>query len=582
MKQWIPRDQDQEVVAAAIEEGFTPVQAAVIAGRVSQEQLSAAGSVGGLIAPELRNLDRPDSLPDVDIAAQRIARAVVDSEQIVIASDHDVDGCTSAALWQLALTQMGADPARVRPLTTDRLNEGYGLSDRFVARMLQGHRPGLVITADQGSSDGPRVAALREIGIDTVVTDHHLTGQALPDAACAFVNPLRPGARYPDQAIAGVFVSLLVACQVRQRLVAMGALPAAAPKLGNLCDLVALGTVADCVSLGSSINNRAMVRAGLKQMETGSRPAWAHLGGAGPIDAETLAFHIGPRINAGGRLDSAQTGVRCLLATDTTAAGDLAGELESANLARRAIQDRLVQDALEIARQQVAAGQRALVIPLVNGHAGVHGIVAARIAGRFGRPVICLSPKAASPDVWTGSARSIDGVHIRDALAAVQDQEGVLMSFGGHRAAAGLTLVGADIARFGVAFEAAVGEQLPVSHCLGRVVRVDSLPPGASMATPAGILEELEALQPFGRGFEPVMIRLSGPVINTRSMKGGLHWRFRLGGIGADVVWFNLESGDQPPSVGDQLVVAATLRWNHFRGEKTPQFIAEQVWRDGS
>lgn len=521
--------------------GLHPVAAQVLAQRAAEAGVTPAMLLGeGLSA-----LDHPAGLPQVDRAAARILRALRDGEVIGLATDHDVDGVTAHALLYRALVDcFGHPPARVQHYIGLRLMEGYGLSDSLCDRILAAApRPTLIITADMGSSDGPRIARLAAVGIDVIVTDHHgLPGEGAPAEAHACVTPLAANSAYPDACIAGVMVAWLLMCHTRRALLDAGLRSADAAGLTALLDYVALGTVADCVSLARSVNNRRVLKEGLKRIAAGTRPCWQAFAAtrreaAAPWTAADLAYGLAPRINATGRLDDAMTAVRFLLADEPREAMALAAELERMNQARKGIEGELQRSAMQQARRRLQEGGSGLALYFPDGHAGVHGIVASRLVEAFGRPTVCCSPVRDQPGLITGSCRSLDGFDIGAALREIDARSpGLMHRFGGHAGAAGLTLAEADFERFAAAFDAVVDAQLG-SAALGPKWVIDGeLDPAA---VDLSLVDGLASLEPFGREFEAPTFMASFVVSDAIAMgQDGSHWRLQLQ-PGLEGVWFN-------------------------------------------
>lgn len=586
----VRREEDAAIRQAALAEGFSPLQARIIAGRVTPEAVARSGSVRGLIQPALRSITPPDALPDLDAAVERIVRALHDGEPIATCGDFDADGTTAHAVLWTALTQVfGHPPHLTSTWCASRLLEGYGLSDAFVDRLLaHPQRPAVLIAADKGSSDEPRIRRLAAAGIDVIIADHHELKDGQPPAsAYAVVNPIRRDHAFPDPMVCGAHVAFLLMAAVRRRLIALGRLPAGAPTLERLLDFVGVGTVADCVSLADSHNNRAVVRAALARINGDSpRACWSALldrrYGAEPVCAEDIAFRIAPAINARGRLDDALTGLHCLIADEQSEAKRCASLLLADNETRKRIQREATPLAMELAMRQKERGRQTVVIHLPDAHPGIVGILAARVVEALGRPAIVLAGLPGHADILTGSARTIAGFHVRDALAAVdREQPGLLLAFGGHAGAAGLKVPRERLGDFEQAFERA-GRRMLEGARTGPSLRHDgSL---IEQLRPA-VLDELMALDPYGRGFEfPVFLdvfRLEA--LREIGQQGG-HFQYSLrheaSGSSWRAVWFSV-----PPAIaqgiaaGERYTVAYTPKANS-RQRDTIEFIVKHMWAE--
>ncbi|TLF49815.1 DHH family phosphoesterase [Halomonas urmiana] len=578
-----PRPRDEALYARAREEGLTELQARVLAGRLAGYD----GELAPLVSPSLRHLAHPEKLADARRAAERIAQAVVDGEHIGILTDYDVDGITSHVVIRRTLVELfGVPEAKLHSLIGHRIHDGYGISLPLVERTLAlSPRPSLVITADCGSSDEPRIARLKAAGVEVVVSDHHaLPREGPPASAYATVNPTREDCDYPDPTIAGCMVAWLVMSLARRVLVEWGVLAPATPKLSPWLSYVALGTVADCVSLGGSAANRAVVHHGLTLINRMEAACWramaARLGADSvPFDAETLAFQMGPRINARSRLDDPYAALHFMLAADEAVAHRHLETLDQDNQSRKAIEAEMAQQAKTLALPALAADAPAIVIYLAEGHPGVQGIVASRLVQAFGRPALVLTP-AAAPGMLTGSGRSIEGLHLREALQRTFElAPETLPRFGGHRGAAGVGVPAERLDDFRDAFLTAVGEQLGDAELRPRILTDGKLAPHQlGLAT----LDELERLAPFGREFDAPLFESEFLVEALRPVGAdGSHLMLELsaGATSLKAIWFRaLTPGEVPAfGVGATLYCAFKLNRNRWRGRESLQLMIEHA-----
>lgn len=567
----IDRPLSQDVLHAAMAAGYTRLQSQVIAGRLGDED---AEKVGMLVRPPLSALDAPDRLPDIGVAADAVARAVMQGLPLILLSDFDCDGASGHSVLRFALRDyFGVPEDRIHSYIGHRLREGYGVSESVTQRILDSApRPALVITADQGSSDHARIEKLRDHGFSTVVTDHHgLPAQGPPQAAIACVNPVRMDSTFADPYIAGVHVAWLLCCAVRQRLIEWGYLPANAPRLGGLLDLVALGTMADCVDLARSPNNRVVLTRGLALMNApDARPVWRALYQvarcSGPITAATLGFTFGPIINARGRLDCALGAVDLLMCQDEAEAVRLAQSLVEHNNERKQVQSQMLRRIHPLAEQQADAGCTAITVFDLEGHPGVHGVAAARLVEAYGRPVAYFSPKQGSDHV-TASLRTVPGFHIRDALAQIaQSHPDDFIAWGGHAGAGGVTLKREGVDRFTTAFNAAAARALTEWTPGPRILTDGELDQRPSLE----VLNELAALEPFGRQWESPAFRAEGRILSLRPVGDGTHLKLSIG-IGPDrfdAIWFGaVRDGVCPVEMGQVVRIAFELDANTFRDE---------------
>jgi len=500
--------------------------------------------------------------------------------RVLVVGDFDADGATSCALVVRALRGCGFAAADF--LVPNRFQFGYGLTPEIVALAAE-RAPSLIVTVDNGISSTSGVAAARARGIDVLITDHHLAGAQLPDAN-VIVNPNLAASRFGSRALAGVGVAFYVMAAVRRALDRAG-LGGTRPKVAELLDLVALGTVADVVPLDA--NNRVLVAQGLKRIRAGrcvpGIRALLAIAGRTAVDltAADLAFGVAPRLNAAGRIDDMTIGVQCLLADDEAHAQHLATRLDALNEERRAIEARMQQEALGAVRQlREPAGsvQRSGVCLFDEGwHQGVVGLVASRVKERVRRPVIAF----ASADAATlrGSARSTPGIHIRDVLDSIAARHpGLIDRFGGHAMAAGLTLERAKLDEFARAFDE------EVARCPAGTIAADAVETDGELAVTEIALATAEALRaggPWGQAFpEPSFDGLfsvrSARVIADRHVK--MWVEVPRTGRSFDAIAFNhLEDGApfDPPLGPTRLVYR--LEVNEYQGERRLQLLVEHL-----
>src|SRR5512139_1985640 len=411
------------------------------------------------IAHRLPQLLPPAGLLHIEHAAALLADAIDTKKRLLIIADYDADGATACAVGVRGLRMLGA---QVDYLVPNRLEHGYGLTPDIVELAAE-RRPDLLVTVDNGIAAVEGVAAANALGIPVLVTDHHLPGDALPDAAC-IVNPNQPGCGFASKNLAGVGVMFYVLLALRAELRQRGAFTEQAePDLRALLDLVALGTVADVVKLDA--NNRTLVAQGLARMRTGKACAGVNAlfraAGRDPRRATVfdLGFMLGPRLNAAGRIDDMALGIECLLADDPTTAQQLAQRLDVLNRERRSIEADMQEEALTILADFQPKEAVSLTAWQPGWHIGVIGILASRLKDKFHRPTIVFA-RSESGEL-KGSGRSIPGLHLRDALDLVDKRHpGLILKFGGHAMAAGLSIPEGRHDEFGRAFEAVVRELL--------------------------------------------------------------------------------------------------------------------------
>ncbi len=555
---------DLEIERQAQQQGLHPLLARIIAARPQPHN----SDIQQQLEPKLGSLDHPLTMRDMEKSSIRLAAAIIDKEVIGIETDHDCDGQTShAVLYDALLNKFNVAPNLIRSYIGHRLTEGYGLSAKVAQRILEDQpRPSLIITADNGSADEVRIAMLKEVGIDVIVTDHHQLPLAGPPvSAYACINPTRSDCDYPDPYIAGCMVAWLLMVATRIELIKLGYLHADAPKLTDSLDFVAVGTIADCVSMARSNNNRAIVTYGLKLINTGKRPCWRAIKTLtkGIITAEDLGFKVGPLLNSDGRLASAFGSVSFLLAIDDSEAQQWVSYLQEQNQTRKSIQNSITKQGITIAIEQTQQGRFSLCIFLAAGHAGVHGISASRIKESFGRPTVFLAPKQGEDGILTGSIRSIEGFHVGNALEWIMQQDSkVLIAGGGHAGAGGVTLHKENYDKFMQLFEIAAQQQL-VPEALGPVVWTDGELNFDDFTL--NTLNILTKLEPFGREFEAPIFEVTATLENLRTIGDGTHARLelRVGTQRINGVWFGFQ---HTAAVGDTVRCAFSLKANDFGG----------------
>ena len=529
----------------------------------------------------LKGLTHFNVLKGMPQAAQILANAVVQNKRIIIVGDFDADGATSTSVCILALRAMGYH--NVDFLVPNRFDFGYGLSVPIVDEAAkQGAE--VIVTVDNGISCIDGVTHAKSLGMQVVVTDHHLPGDVLPPAD-AIVNPNQPGCEFPSKNLAGVGVAFYIMLALKAELQQQGHFEKAGlapPNLASLLDIVAVGTVADVVVLDK--NNRILVHQGLQRIRAGKcRPGIKALVEVANRDcahltSTDLGFVVGPRLNAAGRLDDMSQGIACLLEDETIQARMIAAELDALNKERREIETGMKAQA-ETVLEQMALDEgdmpSALVVYREDFHQGVIGIVAGRLKEKYLKPVIAFAHQ--DDEIIKGSARSIPGVHIRDVLDEVNTRyPGVIEKFGGHAMAAGLSLPVAKLSDFERAFVDVARthmEKLDGNHALlsdGDLSSEELCLPFAHLLRQAG---------PFGQGFESPLFDGEFTLLDQR-LVGQKHLKMVLKGDGAnevDAIAFNVDLKAWPNAMVKRVHIAYRLDINVFRGQETVQLIIEQI-----
>ena len=584
----IQRTIDSEAQKSLEAAGINPLLAKLYAARgvVSASELDVA----------LGNLITPEKLTNAGKMAQLLAEAIAAKKSILVIGDYDADGATATAVAVKGLKMFGA---QVDFLVPNRFEYGYGLTPEIVQLAAQ-NKPDIIVTVDNGIASVDGVAAANVLGIQVLITDHHLPAETTPQAAC-IVNPNQHGCAFPSKNLAGVGVMFYVLLALRAELRNRGAfakktensLPE--PNLTELLDLVALGTVADLVKLDS--NNRILVEQGLRRIRAGacSQGISAILKVAGrsieKTNAQDLGFYVGPRLNAAGRLDDMRLGIQCLLADNMSDAQKIAQTLHELNLERRNIEADMQDGALASLDNIQVANQFSISLYEPSWHQGVVGILASRIKEKFHRPTIAfaeagnlVSPtevgvqqlKTLDSDlrrndelevgnkILKGSGRSIAGLHLRDALDLVTKRHpSLILKFGGHAMAAGLSIKQADFLAFQQAFEAVVSELLSPAD-LQAVIETDGSLEANNMSLEAA---QLLACSVWGQGFAPPLFADAFSVVNQRIV-GEKHLKLYLE---KDKKRFDAIFFGQTEFLPEQIQAVYQLQTNTYNGLQSVQ-----------
>jgi len=556
----VERAYDERDRRALINAGLHPVLARVYAAR----RIRSASE----LEDDVKRLLPPATLARCAEAAALLADAIAAGRKLLIVADYDADGATACAVGVRALRAMGAV---VDYLVPNRFELGYGLTPELVD-IAAARKPDLLITVDNGIASVEGVARANALGIATLITDHHLPGAELPRAAC-IVNPNQPGCGFASKSIAGVGVMFYVMLALRAELRKRGAFrDKPEPNLAALTDLVALGTVADVVPLDA--NNRILVAEGLKRIRAGrAQPGVGALllaagRGAAQAGGFDLGFIVGPRLNAAGRLADMSLGIECLVTDDAARAANCAQELDRLNRERRRIEAEMLEQARAAADAVAEAPGAAVAFHDPAWHQGVVGILASRLRERLHRPVICFA--RANNNELRGSGRSIPGFHLRDCLDLVAKREpGLIVRFGGHAQAAGLTLRAADLSRFGDAFARAAEDTMP-REALTRTVETDGAlePQQVSLA-----LAQLLEARVWGPGF-PAPLFCDTFTLDSQRTVGEKHSKLQLVKDGRRLQAMRFNALDPLPA---RFRAAYRLSVNEYNGLQTVQVNVEHV-----
>jgi single-stranded-DNA-specific exonuclease len=529
-----------------------------------------AEAASRFLSPQLRQLGDPFDLPDMAAAVDRILLAIEKQERIVIYGDYDVDGVTSSALLQRVLHAAGATVTNFLP---HRMDEGYGLSQDGIARCLQEHKPQLLVAVDCSTSSVSEIADLKKHGVDTIVLDHHEPPEQLP-ACVALVNPKVVG-RVPSRgalstsAVATPFASVGVSFKLAHALLKRERQLSERIDLREHLDLVAVGTVADIVPLTGE--NRILVKSGLERLphtqKIGLRALMDVAGVPDEVSPYHVGFRIGPRLNAAGRLTDAMAALELLLTDDAARAKQLATQLDEHNTERQRIEERMVGEAMALARAQES--DRVLVLAKEGWHVGVIGIVASRVLQEFYKPTVVIGVEE---EMGKGSCRSVAGFSIVEALSRMP--AGLLERFGGHEMAAGLSVKAGNIEKLRrtlneFARTALKEDDLEQRVRIDAVIRLDDLD--------EDFFKQLARLEPCGPDnptpvFAVAGVRLRG----TPRVVGKNHLRFHVtdGDTSAPAIWWGMGDFEFPQG---QFDVAFTPELNEYRGVESVQLKVRDV-----
>jgi len=539
---------------------------------LAQKNLLSKKDLQHFLYPSLHHLRQPFSLADMQKAVARIAQALEKKEKILIFGDYDVDGVTATTLISQFLAEVGAT---VQDYIPDRLTEGYGLKADHITELAIRDNIKLIITVDCGIASHEAVSLAQTKQVDVIITDHHDPPEDLPKAL-AIVNPKRLDCPSDLNHLAGVGIVFYLAMALRMHLRNLGFFKQTPePNLKKYCDLVALGTIADMVPLVQE--NRVLTVSGLHMLQTMPRPGIKALTQASGIDyrhldSEDIAFRLGPRINAAGRMDHARQATGLLIATQPETADDYASKLNYFNQLRKKTEQDVLNDVLDRLEKQTDLSQnRCLLFASPAWHSGVVGIVAARLTRRFNKPAVLISIEK---DMGIGSARSIPGIDIRSMLAVCSQH---LLGFGGHPMAAGLQVAVKDIESFRACLEQTL--QVATSgQALNPVLSIDY-----NLELPdinAKLLNEIAALGPFGnQNPEPVFLAHNVSVSNA-AIVGDSHRRMQLHPANENypklaAIQFNVDPNDPQPDHFSK--IAYHLQWNRWNGHKSIQLVIKDI-----
>lgn len=625
----------------ARDKGYTHLQALILANR----EIPEGTDLEGFMNPDFSHIPNIGLIEDIHKAGERIADAIENNELIGLVCDFDVDGTSSAAVMYKALVDLfGAEPNNVIVFISNRMKEGYGFSFDVLDRILERDPiPTLLITADQGSADGARVTKyleeMKKRGLegDVIISDHHeIPKSGGPKDAHSFVNPQRKDCQFPDKTICGCTVALFLMAATRQKLIKRNLIQNEEAGIRELVAYSTAATIADCVSMASG-TNRAIVTQGLREINSGSIPAWKQMAKfkKDPLEllkAESIGFGLGPRINACSRTGGdGLNAVRYYLADNDFDASRYLEYLNTDNEIRKDIEKRLVDEATISAMKMVDQGYLSLVIFNKNGHHGIHGIAASRLVERFGRPVIMLSPKEVikreitkleaedllkfkilkfeefydlpgsefvtsvkdkketkyflnNITIVSGSARSIDGLgdnqkeflSILECLIDVQDKREVFIGFGGHGMAAGMSLKYENIPLLRKGIEMTVREKVRKQDIFPKILTDGALPNGTRIDLK--LIDEISKLEPYGRQFDYPTFQVKGRIVDYEIVgknKDTGSFVINIEGVEYRAMWFKFILSYLYKSVqrNKNYNMVIEIKDNWYKGNRKPQII---------
>jgi len=554
-RRWILKEADEAAATLLSRElKLPPLLARILVQRGFADADAARRFLSSSLSADL---PPPHLLAGMDDAVRRITRALRDEERICVWGDYDVDGTTGAAVLVSFLREIGREPMFYVP---HRIDEGYGMSRQGIEH-LRSQEVALIITVDCGISNADEVAFAHELGMDVVIVDHHQLPERLPDAASAIINPQRTDCEFPDKGLCAAGLAFYLVIGLRANLRDAGWFePDAAPDIRRHLDIVTLGTIADMVPLRGT--NRVLTRRGLVELGSSGRPgivALKEVVGVAPgaVEAGTVAFQLGPRINAAGRMDAAVKVVEMLTTDSRETAGEIARELDGHNRERRETEARVLDEALARIAERRLHERWAIVVGDEGWHPGVLGIVASRIVERFHRPTIVVGFEGGE---GKGSGRSIRGFHMVQGMRRCQD---LLERFGGHEYAGGLSIREDKLETFSERFEEAAKEMLGEEDLL-PYLDVDAEVDFRQLSL--GLVRQMRQLGPFGVGNpEPVFQTRGVEVSERRDFNTVSRFRLRHDEHTVTAVAFGPPE-DLPVRVKDRVDIAYRLRENEWQG----------------